>query len=698
MKWKRIITILMALIISVNALGLANAYDFDPGRDINLRDRYDLKNVKDGNFACINLSGTYRCTWPTGGVGGGDKWIIDLSYLYNDTDTLYFNETKLNQTIDIRAIAAESDPFWTQNWSDYNASWSSTYNSTYNTWAYNQTTPAINTILGFSYYNLTDFSIANYYLKSNPFGFYNSTDFDINNYYLKSNPFGFWNDTYATFNKTYADNLYLTSYTESDPLWTGNQSLYSTTATILGWNFWNDTYATFNKTYADTLYSGIEWDYNQTIPAITYGDATFITLANEGNLDVNRSDWWDDLNDPTDITGLVDSQISNLLTINASGSVTWAALTSYPATCTPSQYISTIGDSIVCSAISITESQINDFGSYINTSSEGDLDVNRSDWWDDLNTPADISGSDIVNDLNWINTSGEADQLWSGNWTNVAFTNIDETFDENLIVTKNFTVDTKTFFVDSNANKVGIGALVPTQELDVNGSVNISTNLYVATISGNLGVGTPNPTSKLHVIGDANITGTTYSTFVGDGSGLTNVVPVPFNQSFNRSISNVVYLFNLQDVLVLGNTASASSARLEVYENATDATIMIHEDYGTHDAILQFRRGADDWQITHNQNLSFQFEEVEKMVIRQDGNVGIGTTTPQEKLHVKGGSVIIDPDAAAVGLTIYGDADFRGTFYQDSSDRFNIYNYDSITGPTLGDVQIGETAGSTGIY
>ncbi|MCK4335128.1 MAG: hypothetical protein KAW40_00210 [Candidatus Aenigmarchaeota archaeon] len=64
-------------------------------------------------------------------------------------------------------------------------------------------------------------------------------------------------------------------------------------------------------------------------------------------------------------------------------------------------------------------------------------------------------------------TAPETDPLWTGNWTNVAFTNIDETFDGNLVVTKNFTVDTTTLFVDSNTNNVGIGTDSPDSELHV---------------------------------------------------------------------------------------------------------------------------------------------------------------------------------------------------------------------------------------
>lgn len=39
--------------------------------------------------------------------------------------------------------------------------------------------------------------------------------------------------------------------------------------------------------------------------------------------------------------------------------------------------------------------------------------VNSSNYWDSLNSPSEIKGSNIQNDLNWINTSGEADPLWT---------------------------------------------------------------------------------------------------------------------------------------------------------------------------------------------------------------------------------------------------------------------------------------------
>ena len=107
----------------------------------------------------------------------------------------------------------------------------------------------------FDYYNLSDFNISNYYLKNNPFGFFNSTNpqteidskayngtlaynYSLSNYYPLNNPYG-----------------YLNSSLETDPLWSGNFSLYNSS--------WSSTY---NSTYNI-------WTYNQTTPAINYVDS-----------------------------------------------------------------------------------------------------------------------------------------------------------------------------------------------------------------------------------------------------------------------------------------------------------------------------------------------------------------------------------------------------------------------------------------
>ena len=57
----------------------------------------DIYGGSDGDF-CIDTSGA-----------GGDKWIIDIDYLYNDSTKIYFNETKLNATIIIITDARDTD-------------------------------------------------------------------------------------------------------------------------------------------------------------------------------------------------------------------------------------------------------------------------------------------------------------------------------------------------------------------------------------------------------------------------------------------------------------------------------------------------------------------------------------------------------------------------------------------------------------
>ena len=72
-------------------------------------------------------------------------------------------------------------------------------------------------------------------------------------------------------NASYIQNSpWITSFSETDPYWTANFTLYNSS--------WSSTY---NSTYNT-------WAYNQTTPARAYADATFITKANEGTL--NRSE------------------------------------------------------------------------------------------------------------------------------------------------------------------------------------------------------------------------------------------------------------------------------------------------------------------------------------------------------------------------------------------------------------------------
>ncbi len=137
----------------------------------------DISNAS-GDITAVNTNGPYL-------TGGGVNGAISL--LFNDT----FN----NATI-LSLIGSNSEPLWSANLTAHNVTWSSTFNSTYDAYnssgliinwstsgftesdplAYNGTLAFLSEILGFGYFNSTDFSISDYYLLSNPFGYFNSTN------------------------------------------------------------------------------------------------------------------------------------------------------------------------------------------------------------------------------------------------------------------------------------------------------------------------------------------------------------------------------------------------------------------------------------------------------------------------------------------------------------------------------------------
>jgi len=137
---------------------------------------------------------------------------MEQNSIYNATyvNSTYFyqNGMSLNATIDDRSGGAESDPYWTANQSSY---WTGA------------------TIESFGYYNLSDFNINDYYLKSNPYGYYNDT-----------------------------------TLVETDPYWTANQSKYWTGATIESFGYYNlsdfDINNYYTKSESDSNFVDVSGD------------------------------------------------------------------------------------------------------------------------------------------------------------------------------------------------------------------------------------------------------------------------------------------------------------------------------------------------------------------------------------------------------------------------------------------------------
>ncbi len=107
----------------------------------------------------------------------------------------------------------------------------------------------------------------------------------------------------------------------------------------------------------------------------------------------------------------------------------------------------------------------------------------------------------------------------------------------------------------------------------------------------------------------------------------------------------------------VGDGAKIGNAKIGVWEGGVNYTAFTHDTIhstATSYALKQLNTGETYLNTADTKSLHFRVNDVDQVVVDSSGNVGIGTLSPQRKLHVEGGTLV------TLDLDVYGDLNILG--------------------------------------
>ncbi len=242
---------------------------------------------------------------------------------------------------------------------------------------------------------------------------------------------------------------------------------------------------------------------------------------------------------------------------------------------------------------------------------------------------------------------------------------------------------------------------------------------FVIANSGNVGIGTTSPLAALQVgnNGDTNFPKSIFSSDYSSGTPFANYVGNWNNSgawglgaATTSGTDNTLRIGNVPTSGTYNSWSPTQNLRLLLggsTANSAQATFDVRSNLGTEPAASISAQSSFAAMVVDNKGVGDLFTAsssgLNRFVIKQNGNVGIGTTNPQETLNVVG-SISLEHQstvAGSLGLT-FSDPDTREeshSIYMNSTDnslRFAGWNgsswVDRMTMTTAGNIGIGGSA------